>query len=182
MNPGGIHGLKPFIGEPPDILVPRVPSARQRNFKENWIMGCDIHAYVEVQCDQDWLKVGPVFASWHYRPDCPLSDWNTPRTDHPIQWRDYTLFGILAGVRNRSGNQPIAEPRGLPPDVSPEVFRLAEEFGDDGHSHSSLLLSEILGWEDGFPQWQGDEWGKAIEIMKKLGEPDRVRMVFWFDN
>jgi hypothetical protein len=162
--------------------VPWVPPSRQRNFKENRIVGCDIHAYVEVQGDQDWQKVGAVFDNPDYRPESPPNDWNTPRTDHPIRWRDYTLFGILAGVRNRSGNQPIAEPRGLPSDVTPDVRRLSEEFGDDGHSHSSLLLSEILGWEDGFPQWQGDEWGKAIEIMKKLGEPDRVRMVFWFDN
>jgi hypothetical protein len=144
-------------------------------------VGTDIHAYVEVQDDRGWQKVGAVFDNPDYRPESPLSDWNMPRTDHPIRWRDYALFSILAGVRNRAGIVPIAKPRDLPPDVSPEVRRLSEKF-DDGHSHSWLLLSEILGWEYGFHDWQGDEWGMAIETMKSLGEPDRVRMVFWFDS
>jgi hypothetical protein len=145
-------------------------------------MRCNIHAYVEVQDGRGWQKIGEVFKKPNYRPNFPLSRRNTPLSDHPIQGCDYTLFSILAGVRNYSGNEPIAEPRGMPPDVSSEVRRLSERFGDDGHSHSWLLLSEILGWNDGFRAWNEDEWGVAIEIMKTLGNPDRVRMVFWFDS
>jgi hypothetical protein len=145
-------------------------------------VGCDIHAYVEVQDGQGWQKVGAIFDNPDYRPESPLSDWNTPRTEHPIRWRDYTLFAIFADVRNRAGIVPIAKPRGLPLDVSPEVRSAAQKFDDDGHSHSWLLLSEILGWEDAFRDWVDDEWGAAIRTMETLGAADRVRMVFWFDN
>jgi hypothetical protein len=145
-------------------------------------VGCDIHAYVEVQGDRGWQKVGAVFDNPDYRPESPSNDWNTPRTDHPIRWRDYEMFAIFAGVRNRFGIVPIAEPRDLPPDVSLEVRRLSKKFDDDGHSHSWLLLSEILGWEDAFCDWDDYAWGAAIQTMKTLGEPDRVRMVFWFDS
>lgn len=89
--------------------------------------------------------------------------------------RNYTVFAILAGVRNGSGFagvrthtpiEPISAPRGLPEDLgfkerdysefddpsiespqSKEVPYAPFDFGD--HSESWLTLSEILAW----PHW-----------------------------
>ena len=89
-------------------------------------MGTDIHTVVQVLRDGKWVTVAKDVA-----------------TD-----RDYSLFAILAGVRNGYGFagiptgdavKPISEPRGLPDD-----FLMDEEedyLGD--HSHSWLLLSEM---------------------------------------
>jgi hypothetical protein len=63
--------------------------------------------------------------------------------------RNYVVFAVLAGVRNRQNIKPISEPRGLPDDLSEEARRSAER-GD--HSHSWLLLSEVRAydWASGF--------------------------------
>lgn len=84
-------------------------------------MGCDIHMYGEAKnADGSYRRVEVGDA---------LGD------------RTYGRFGFLAGVRNYSGVTPIAEPRGVPADVSPEV---GEELGyGDLHSVSWLTLAEL---------------------------------------
>jgi hypothetical protein len=57
--------------------------------------------------------------------------------------RNYYLFGILAGVRNGLIT-PIAEPKGLPKDVSKPIKELSERWNGDGHSHTWLSLKELL--------------------------------------
>lgn len=88
-------------------------------------MGCDIHSYVEVMKNQRWIL-------------------HTPEPGYT--WRDYGMFGILAGVRMRGFN-PMAKHRGLPKNVSKEVKELADEYGGDGHTHSYLTLKEILDYD-----------------------------------
>ena len=46
-----------------------------------------------------------------------------------------------------SGYVPIAKPRGLPFDVSPEVVAISEWWGDEGFSHSYLTVAELLGYD-----------------------------------
>lgn len=86
-------------------------------------MGCDIHGRLEVRYDNsgDYYKVGPVEDS-----------------------RNYAVFAMLAGVRNRYDLEPISAPRGLPADLRGEEDW---EFGD--HSHSWVTLREVLDW----PGW-----------------------------
>lgn len=104
-------------------------------------MGCDIHSFAEVrQPDGSWAKVGDVF---------PLNEfgreWKKKAHDeHPFDWRNYRVFGFLAGVCNYSAIQPLSEPKGLPIDISPEVAAGAEYWDGDGHSHSWLTLAELL--------------------------------------
>jgi len=121
-------------------------------------MGCDIHMYAEVRKDGKWEKAGEVFDNPWYKPDLEI-EWNTPKTDEPYCGRNYDLFAILANVRNGygfagvptgTGFNPIDKPRGLPEDVSKEVKGLSGEWGLDGHNHSYLLLSELLGYD-----WEG---------------------------
>lgn len=202
-------------------------------------MGCDIHCYVEKLGDDGiWRSVDPV--------------GNDPRWTSPgqLNWdfgRNYCSFAVMADVRNDYGMKPIAEPRGLPADVSAELRAHYEGWGPDGHSHSWLLLSELLAFDfsqtvskvgvvslgefrtflkEGKPtSWSGDVGGpmvkkvsvadmkriaeegppdtssyytqitwpdsykdscpslvRFIEKLKKIGAPDKVRAVFWFDN
>jgi hypothetical protein len=83
-------------------------------------------------------------------PECYAR--NPQLTDQPFVARDYCVFAILAGVRNYSTEAgdafvPVAPPRGLPGDVSPEVARLSEFWDGDGHSHSWLTLREVLAYD-----------------------------------
>lgn len=98
-------------------------------------MGCDIHCFAEVRNNGKWEKVGKVFADAY--TDVVL-------TDEPFNGRSYGLFGWLADVRNYSQSPVIAEPRGLPRDLSPEVNEQFEYWEPDAHTYSWLLLSELL--------------------------------------
>ena len=119
-------------------------------------MGTDIHMYAETRRNKQWTKVGEVFKDNWYNANKPESRWNKPYTDHPYDDRNYDLFAILANVRNghgfagcrtSNGFNPIAEPKGLPNDVTPEV---QDELRDwDGHSYSWFSLKELkeYDWE-----------------------------------
>lgn len=103
-------------------------------------MGTDIHVVAEVLKDGKWSYV-----------DVDIPDD-----------RDYWTFAILADVRNGFGFAgiatgevlvPIAEPRGLPKDLSEEVRKKLdnENINDDffwlgDHSFSWVTLQELLNY------------------------------------
>lgn len=90
-------------------------------------MGCDIHAYVEQRNDGgQWAKVPDVW---------------------PFDGRSYSTFGFLADVRNYSLVPPIAEPRGLPDDVSQEVADDHAEWDTDAHTESWLSVRELVDFD-----------------------------------
>jgi len=174
-------------------------------------MGCDIHSYVEVKHNGIWTQVHKKF---------PLSNWEKELYhrdfgDRPFNYRHYGLFGWLADVRNYSGVKSLAPRRGLPADVSSEVYKIAQEYGPDGHSHSWIRLQELLevdyneiiwdrrvtrqitpNFSDGrcttdnpkegkrlpLRKFLGSSFFKALEVLETVGEPENVRIVFWFDN
>lgn len=138
-------------------------------------MGCDIHMCIEVRpySDGKWRPALMMEATWSRR--------------------NYALFSWLANVRNYSepAIRPIAEPRGLPDDVSGAVRVEFDDLGADGHSHSWLLASEILdaAARPDRPQWVGEfvDWLEALLADERtmLGgwrKKDVVRLVFAFDN
>lgn len=207
-------------------------------------MGCDIHPCVEIKGeDGKWKAV---------KPSLPESRYGEFRggAEYGWQWdfdRNYNAFALMADVRNDGFIIPIDTPRGLPPDVTPEI---REELDcADYHSISWLGLPEILqaisggeladgglvderGFkhylEKGSPNmWCGSvfvdglkivsneqmkaivegreprekgavyfteiRWNtpikqsvfalvKLVEMLKKLGDPERIRVVFGFDN
>ena len=109
------------------------------------------------------------------------------------------MYGFLANVRNYSRVPPISEPRGLPEDISEDVKSESEEYwSGDGHSHSWVSLKELLDFDyektfedrrcegDGevvsFKKFLGEQFFAQIEILKTLGDPEDVRIVFFFDN
>lgn len=104
-------------------------------------MGCDIHLCVEKRVDGEWVAVKREH------------EWYKEKT---VDWlwhgRNYSLFAILADVRNGygvagvdtgEGYIPISQPRGLPFGTSDEVRGEAQDWGYDGHSHSWLTLREL---------------------------------------
>lgn len=113
-------------------------------------MGCDIHLFVETKTN------GPKWASADtWRP----ADGERTCVDYERQFykgRNYDLFAMLANVRNGHGVAgvdtgdgfvPIAMPRGLPEDVSPEVLAESDGWDCDGHSHSFFTVVELLAYD-----------------------------------
>lgn len=125
-------------------------------------MGCDIHLFVEAK--------NPETGKWEHRPDAPQYDR-----------RNYNVFAILADVRNGygfagvvtgKGFNVIAQPRGIPGDISPKVAKANDDWSGDGHSHSFLILKELLdfNWEQ-TTQHQGVVSAKEYEYAKATGKP-----------
>lgn len=131
-------------------------------------MGCDIHSYAERKRRGKWELI----------PDL-----------HPFQWRNYTTFGFLAGVR--SWIDPIDDPRGLPKDVSDEV-REAYMKGRLIHTPSFLTIKELLEFDYDKPVFDGStetyqdslssNFFTQLHELSLLKNPEDVRIVFWFDN
>ena len=128
-------------------------------------MGCDIHLYVERREGNRWWKVKDGFKSSMYDESRDyFSGDKFKDCDSPYSDRDYTVFAYLADVRNGygfagcdTGNaiKPIAQPRGLPEDVSLTLKDDSDWFDADGHSHSYLTLRELK---------------TALEKSKKIGK------------
>lgn len=139
-------------------------------------MGTDIHWYTEAP---DGNGVWQHVDEYKYR-------WID---------RNYILFATLAGVRNGYGFAgvdwgnpvtPIAEPRGLPDDVSRGVQKELEEWTDDdngwsdpdqffGHTPSYLKAAELLGhdWNQEITL-RGLADSASYTIFKETGRPGQV--------
>ncbi|MBB3752453.1 hypothetical protein FHT44_004965 [Mycolicibacterium sp. BK634] len=115
--------------------------------------------YAEAKRKSEWLTVGSVFPGEFYRADeltymhtYPGSQaWETNKrwSMHPYDARNYSLFAVLADVRNSHGFTPIDQPRGIPEDVSKYLKSVVEDWEYSGHSFSWLGLSELeeYDWE-----------------------------------
>lgn len=93
--------------------------------------------------------------------------------------RNYTLFSILAGVRNYHNITPISEPRGLPDWIKPIRDW---KFGD--HSFSWLTLDEISEWDGWTPDLR-DRCGiflAWLEYAKLKSWGSEGAIVFGFDS
>lgn len=152
-------------------------------------MGCDIHSAVEVFTDGKWEWTG----------ERPLGD------------RNYALFGWLADVRNYSAIEPLAQPRGIPEDCYIEDiedyilgdhsfswFLLSELLAVDYEAEvNDRRVTRQVGknsWDGGctgtpeegeklpLREFLGEEFFEALDIMKTLGPPEKVRLVFGFDS
>lgn len=102
-------------------------------------MGCDIHSYLEVR-DSD--------GTWRHLPDPLKSAPGGPESGptEPFPYRDYGLFGFLADMRNHSHTPVIAEPRGLPDDVTPAI-RSDYESWTGYFAASWLTVAELLAYD-----------------------------------
>ena len=111
-------------------------------------MGCDIHLYTERRQKKDDKEIW--ICCDHFRRN-PYSILH-PEELYEKEWeivsiyddRDYNLFAALADVRNYDRVIPIDKPRGLPEDVSKDVYNESLRWESDGHSHSWLTAKELF--------------------------------------
>lgn len=134
-------------------------------------MGCDIHLTVERRVKGKWRRVDklpPRACSWcdgtGKYPDgreC-YSCRGTKQTVEPYHDRNYTVFSVLADVRNDGYVTPIAEPRELPEDAV--LFENEEDGWHGDHSFSHLSLRELLDYD--WKQTIKDEGFVDLETFK----------------
>lgn len=153
-------------------------------------MGCDIHTFVERKVGDAYEYIDGI---------------------EPFDWRDYGMYGFLAGVRNYSDITPIAEQRGVPSDASKEVKAQVFNWSSDGHSHSWLSLKELDEFDYDQPMedrrvtrqlahnlWSGAQTSEAgggemttyrdflgegfFDDLAKLHRLGAERVIFFFDN
>ena len=176
-------------------------------------MGADIHMVLEkratVRDREVWIGVNAfpyVTCQVHNQVKGDGDRWASVvgRASWFADDRNYSLFAALAGVR---GSGP--DPKGLPDDASDLTLLMSDRWGDDGHSHSWMLMGEAL------PIFLANgQLGPASEAVVKAmktgtavvnedafahfwplderyddeGEPlgmeslDDFRLCFWFDN
>ena len=115
-----------------------------------------------------------------------------PYSESPYGGRCYSLFGVLAGVRDQSNPMigGMDYPRGAPTDASPEIEEMVEEWDLDGHSWNYYTVGELL--DSSYAKMNTEElrdigidpyfFNKALPDLLKIGEKDDVRIVFFFDN
>jgi hypothetical protein len=108
------------------------------------------------------------------------------RSERFYSGRNYTLFGILAGVRTIPKNGPISKPKGFPNDASDDIKSEYEAWYGDSHSTSNFTLKELkeVDWSKYSENSQQlVSFMETIEKMEKLdSNPENVRCIFWFDN
>ncbi len=128
-------------------------------------MGCDIHLYVERKVKGVWKHVADELG--------PESGWGSNSWE---PGRNYTLFGILADVRGRQF-PCIAQPRGLPNDVSKFVSNANDRWEGDAHSQSYFLIKELLDVKNLTHPMTSYFHLKDYISYKETNEPQD-----WFDN
>lgn len=193
-------------------------------------MGCDIHAHVIVKrpvyrssvsksggvehrvVDYEWRLVNNWRKNEFYDKGLPDDGYdNTPLVPAEcFSGRNYTLFGVLAGVRSMEYD-PIDDPRGLPLGCPKELEDYIEKaWGDSAHSHSWLSLGELdraVKDKKRYPKWMTweDEDGRVHKDKSEYGphvflkdfrdsvrafadadsyydDAESVRVVFFFDS
>ena len=136
-------------------------------------MGVDIHTVLQIKRQGRWETIATDIY-----PGC-----------------NYALFSVLAGVRGQE--EPIAEPRGLPPgfvvdDDNDHPVADAGGFIDSywigDHSHGWLTAAEIVEYDCADPE---EEYIKCLGyIIAKMVivayendlELENIRLVFGFDS
>lgn len=127
-------------------------------------MGCDIHMmaqrrearrWVTAECPRD---MADPYVTEEVGGCCDADGFWSALLPHAWwEGRNYILFSVLAGVRNGYGFAgvkttnpltPIAEPRGLPADVTvDECGETPDKLWLGDHSHSWLTLREIVAYD-----------------------------------
>lgn len=125
-------------------------------------MGCDIHAYSEIKNNVGfWDLVG--------KANCN---------------RDYSFFGLIAGVRDYRNKNQQHEVKGFPKNASSEVQAIYDDWGSDAHTSSYLTLPELKSTnKQGQHKYTIEHLNLWIEHLERYdGKDEDKRIVFWFDN
>lgn len=133
-------------------------------------MGCDIHLYLEgkrtICGDKKWISLDHFRLNPYYGTDPSEEEYSVVSI---YSSRNYWLFSILAGVRDYSGNKPIAEPKGMPEDCCDIIKAACEHWDGDGHSHSYFTLRELQDYADSHTKvkYSGMVSANAADLLDK---------------
>jgi len=98
-------------------------------------MGCDIHIYKEKKIKNKWKSIDTwVTDDYGYT--------SVPYEKSCYKGRNYNFFGLLCDGVRTSHTFSLKE-RGLPNQVSKEVFDRFKYWGSDAHSTSFLTVEEL---------------------------------------
>jgi hypothetical protein len=173
-------------------------------------MGCDIHSFVELKTEDGWFMVPGLFPQNSFgrkwdgttHQNEPFEGRNYGVFGFLANVRNYSLIPPLSEPRGLPDgiSKPIKESyekwdgdghshswltlkelsdfdysatfedRRCTKQVGPNSFNGASDSGD---GNGKLVT---------FREFLGDTFMRDIEIMKGVGNPESVRIVFWFDN
>lgn len=154
-------------------------------------MGCDIHTYVEILCDGKWAR----YALW------PFSWRSYTLFGFLADVRNYSAIPAIAKPRGLPHNVSpfVAEEREVwgSDGHSDSWLSLQELLGFDyDQSVEDRRISKRISnyfWDGGctaepgdglmtsYRELLGSEFFKDLAILQALGDPNNIRVVFWFD-
>lgn len=105
-------------------------------------MGCDIHIYKEKLVDGKWATAD----TWQCEKESDDQDGTFhyyTNDNSGLEDRNYSAFGILAGVRGDYLDSYKMDPKGLPEQMSEETERQYESWKLDAHGISYLSINEL---------------------------------------
>jgi len=117
-------------------------------------MGTNIAIFTENRRGGKWRPADPLVKSKLYVGEEPVV-----HRKQPYSGRNYELFAILAGVRNRYDIKPIALPKGLPQDLSREIRQEANKWLRDERICSYLTLAELQAYD-----WHGQTFLRHVSL------------------
>ena len=153
-------------------------------------MGCDIHMHVEYNMNGKWM-CGDYFSL------DSISTLDNPKFNVVGFYsnRNYSLFAVLADVRNSDCVEYIDTPRGLPDDAHEFTKSCYDAWSLDAHSCSYFTLKELIDFDDEILdpiieklKVRADELNLIYDFTweynynKAYESSDNIRIVFWFDN
>jgi len=158
-------------------------------------MGCDIHWYSETKKDGKWIC--DQAASFEIEKEDDGSEYMN-MDNFPDRDRDYWWFGFIQPNVRSTWDFGFDE-SSLPEDLSDEVAKIVESYGQDGHSHGHLTRADFIAKLKHFQVVRteqlinpDDEHSAVQHFIERLQTtiskltadvPDEdQRVVFFFDN
>lgn len=173
-------------------------------------MGCDIHSFAEVKKNGTWKVVGDVFPLDDFgkeylkkEKDCHPFDWR----DYGMfgflaNVRNYSCAPVLAEPKfnipddcSETVKQAYRDDSDWHTATSLTLRQLVEFDYDQSFEDrqttkqvrpnyfDGTALAEVgEGIQTTIREFLGEWFFKHLEVLKSLGEPDNVRIIFWFDN
>jgi len=118
-------------------------------------MGTNIEIYTEKKSNGTWMACDPIVPNEYYGWEGEPQFCRAPIYDR----RNYEVFALLAGVRNRYYIKSVAPLKGLPQDLSEEVRREATEWVREGRLCSYLTLAELQAFD-----WHGQTFVRDVSL------------------
>ncbi len=172
-------------------------------------MGADIHSFAEVRKEGKWRRSKePIFGTDRYRTDEPFDQRSYGMFGFFADVRNYSNVPPISpckglptdseGLNEKTAYHEtlresaedinyhshswltLKELTDFDYDATFEDLRYEETIGNV--TNGAAIAEPGKGNVVTFREFLGEWFFKEIELLKTLGEPENVRIVFWFDN